>query len=108
MTHPNPGGMEHGIGDGRVHPDMAQLAQAIDSQGIYQPIVLRHQDDLDLADIGMHRHQIVGKVLVGIAGKAPVNFGGFVQAGGDAQIKPPISWLLAVMGLTMRPAGESG
>ena len=46
----------------RVDAGIAELADALDAQRIHLRVVLRQQDGLDAADVGMDRHVIAGEI----------------------------------------------
>src|ERR1700733_9343019 len=58
------GGMEHGVGNGRIHADDADLADAFDAERIHPVILLRHDDDFNGWHIRVHGYEVVRQVVV--------------------------------------------
>jgi hypothetical protein len=63
------------MGDRCRRSDVGEFAQALDTRRVHVVVYLRHQDDLDLLDVGVDRDHIVGKVVVDVARVAFVDLG---------------------------------
>src|SRR5206468_3479921 len=61
------GGVEHGIADGGVGADIAELAKTLDAGRVDLVVLLGQQDDLDAGRVGVNRHQVVGEIVVDVA-----------------------------------------
>src|SRR6267378_3884843 len=81
-------GIEDSIGHGGVHADDADLADALDPQRIHALILLGHHDDFDGWYVGIHRHHVVGEIVVNDASRNRINLGAFVQGGRQAPNHP--------------------
>src|SRR5258705_13489880 len=78
------GGVEDGITDGGVGSDIAEFAEALDAGRIDAVVLLGEQDHLDAWRVGIHRHQIVGKIVVDVSRITLVELGRLVQRRGHA------------------------
>jgi hypothetical protein len=54
--------MEQGVADRGIGADIGKLAQALDAQRVHLVVFLRQHDDLDAADVGIHRDQVFRQV----------------------------------------------
>src|SRR4051794_19766638 len=65
LPHPLAGGVEHGVGDRRIGPDIAELAQALDAERRRLVLLLQH-DHVHLPHVGVHRDQVFRDVVVDV------------------------------------------
>ncbi len=61
------GGVIYGAGNGGGGADIAELSDTLDAGRIDEIILLGDEDDLELLDVGVHPHQVVGKIIVDVA-----------------------------------------
>jgi fatty-acyl-CoA synthase len=98
VAHPDPDGVVHRGGDGRVHPGGAELADAPRPDQACRLVVLVGERDVDVGrDVGVDRYRHVGQVLGqpppvhrllvallhGGLAPAPDDAAGHLRAGGD-------------------------
>src|SRR5712675_1788577 len=91
------GGVIDRIGDRRGGSHIGELAQPFDAGRIDVVILLRDQDDFKLLDVGIHRHAVVGEVVVDIARALRVDLGRLVQGLAARRVR----------GLRIRPAAKA-
>src|ERR1700728_5471224 len=60
IANTDTGGMKDGARNRRCRADVPQFTQAFDTGRIHVVVDLRHENDLDVLDVRIHRHQIVG------------------------------------------------
>src|SRR5262245_49295988 len=72
--------MEDRIGDCSGGADIAQFTKAFDARRVHLVVLLGQEEDVDLVDIGIHRHQIVGEIVIDVAGIARVDLGRLMQS----------------------------
>jgi hypothetical protein len=59
--------MENRIADGGIGANIAKLAEALDVGRMDLVVLLRQQDHFDAGNVGIHRQQIIGEVVVDMA-----------------------------------------
>jgi hypothetical protein len=69
----------HRIGDSGRGPDIAEFTDALDAYRIDEFVLLRHQNDVDILNVGVHRNEIIGEIVVGVTSMPRVDFGCFVK-----------------------------
>src|SRR6266487_4429477 len=69
------GGVEHRVGDGRGHADLADLADALDAQRIDHLVADLHQLHVDSGRVGVDRDQVVAQAGVRPAALPAVHAG---------------------------------
>ena len=62
-----------------IGADVGQLAESLDAGRVDMVVLLGKQDHLDARHICVHRHQVVGQIVIDVARIALVDFGGLVQ-----------------------------
>src|SRR5882724_13193116 len=73
--------MEHRVGDRRRSSYRYHLSHALGAQGIELRVGLVDEVDLEIPDVPVHRHLILGDVVVEEATEARIDLG-FLQQGG--------------------------
>ena len=58
---------ENRIADGGIGANIAELAEALDAGRMDLVVLLRQQDHFDAGNVGIHRQQIIGEVVVDMA-----------------------------------------
>lgn len=101
------GRMVDGVGDRRRSPDDAEFADALHPQRIDLGIHLGDHDHVHLGDIRIHGHEVFAEAVIDVATPLLVDLRGLEQRDDMPQIIPPMSWLRAVRGFTMRPAAKA-
>src|SRR6185436_13664448 len=74
-AHAHAGRMIDGVGDGRRGAHIGELAQALDADRVDVAVFLGDEDHLDIGDIGVYRHAVVGEVVVDVARALAVDLG---------------------------------
>ena len=59
--------------------NVTQLTQTFDAGWVHAIILLGHEDDLELIDVGVHRDEVVGQVVVDVARCGSVHLGCLVK-----------------------------
>ena len=59
--------MENRIADGGIGANIAELAEALDAGRMDLVVLLRQQDHFDAGNVGIHRQQIIGEVVIDMA-----------------------------------------
>ena len=94
-----------GVRDRGRHGHGGQLAEALCAQRACFLVELADEQDVELGDVGVGRHEIAGIVAVE---EAAQSLGSVSDCSSRAwptpQMMPPIAWLRAVLGLMIRPA----
>lgn len=73
--------MEHGVCNGRVHPDNTELTDPLDAQRIYRSVRFRQHDDLDRTNVRVHGNQVFAQFIIGVRGTFEVDFSLLEQRG---------------------------
>ena len=84
LTQATPGGMKHRIGNGGGHPCHRNLTQALEAGIVEGEVRLVDEGDLDRADIGIHRHDIFGKIGIEEPAISRIDLARFAQCRADA------------------------
>src|SRR3979411_1193738 len=61
-------------------PDIAQLSDTFHADRIDKFVLLRNQDDVNVLNIGVHRNEIVGEIVVDVTRGPPVYLARFVKS----------------------------
>ena len=84
------GRMENRIRDRRIHADDADLADAFHAERIDAVVFLRHEDHIDVLDVGIDGYLVVGEIAVHVSG-SPLVMSVFSNSADDTpQMAPPI------------------
>ena len=71
------------VGDGSSSADDADLADTLHPKGIEMRLHLVDEDHVDVMDIGIHRHMILGEIVIDETAIAVVDHGLFMQRHAD-------------------------
>src|SRR3984957_18100552 len=95
------------IGERRRCADNANLADALRTKWVDQPVLFRNHDDVNLANVGVHGNHVVSQVGVDVSGCPGSISVCSRMAEPMPQIMPPMYWLCAVRGLKIRPDAKA-
>ncbi len=86
--HAHASRMVDSVRDGRVDPDIAELAQAFDAERVNPIVRFGNENDVDRLDVRVHRDQIVGEIGVDISPCALVQLRRLVESGAQTPDDP--------------------
>jgi len=84
VAHPHAGRVVDGIGDRCRDPHDPDLAESFHPERVDQGIRFVDEDHLDVVDVGVNRHMVLGDVVVDDPAKAVVVNGFLMQRLADA------------------------
>src|SRR3954452_7651518 len=88
VAHALAGRVIDGIGDRRCDPDHCNLSEAFHARAVELRIRLVDELDLDRADVGVHRNDILGEIGIQKTAIARVDFAYLPQRRADAPHDP--------------------
>ena len=54
------------IGDSGRGSDIAEFTDTLDAYRIDRFVLLRNQNDVDILDVGVHRNEIIGEIVIDV------------------------------------------
>src|SRR5215472_5673428 len=84
LAHTQAGSVIDRVGDGSGRSHIGDFADTLDAGRVHLIVLFRHENDLKLLDVGVHRHKIVRQVVVDIACPLAIDLGRFMQRRRDA------------------------
>jgi hypothetical protein len=107
VADPGAGRIVDGVDDRGAGAANSQLADALAAERAAMGIVLVHEHDVHLADVGIDRDVVVRQILGDERSVAVIDAVAFQQREPMPQVMPPIICERAVFGLRMSPAANT-